>query len=198
MKRTHQVIAAGFFALVLAVGWAVVTANGSSVQSRPRKAVLAEGGAKPGSLPVDLRKASRAEGICHQARVSKVARDRAILFVVRCRGPKEGGLVRFAVQAMRPHSVAAVPLSSYSRHPELDGSGAQAKRGVCVKSGSIVGCRGRSRGAVRVSGRLWPENRSACAVSVLVSAIHPSGCRRGVCQGPLKGRVLARGRPRGC
>lgn len=127
---------------------------------------------------------------------------------------EEPGRIDFTVKCRsrgRPNrsgfSVGRYPLAGKSvrpgfrridHHPMVTGSGAIRPYGTCSRSGSLVDCSARSRGAVTVSGTIWvaPETRCEMGVSVTVAVIRR--CEGHECYAQGAQKFLVTGRPEGC
>jgi hypothetical protein len=75
-----------------------------------------------------------------------VAGEVGVRFVVHCKGPTGGGLVRF--------SVSRSGFAEVCHHPTVTGPGALAAYGLCHRERKqLIDCAARADGAVPVAGR---------------------------------------------
>lgn len=127
---------------------------------------------------------------CWSASVT-VAGEDGVRFMVRCNGPKDGGLVHF--------SVSRSGFTKIGRYPRVSGRGALARHAVCRRERKqVIDCQARAKGAVTVKGLANVVADSRCTEPVSITTVVASKCRGQICPNQASTVELWSDIPRGC
>lgn len=139
------------------------------------------------------------QNACGSAKVITGSRPGALDFMTFCSSSK---VEKVTFVLWRNHPVASnrrEAIMGYQSLPKVEGKGALSGRGKCELKQRFLTCSAKIDGPVAISGRLWTEPRSRCAVTVSLVSVSSSGCeRKKACLGFVKASGLFRGKPRGC
>lgn len=143
-------------------------------------------------------RAAEGRNTCRRARVVVGPSAGAIDFVARCSGSRVDD-VTFVLQRHRLADLSQKEaILGYRRFPRVKGRGGLSRYGRCDLKQEVLTCTAKIDGPVVISGRLWVESESRCAVTVFVTGITVPRCHASACAGVPKLDELFRGRPRGC
>jgi len=137
-------------------------------------------------------------GRCSKAHVALGVHPGTVNFSVWCRGGTPKKVVGFVVtRAIMPYAgvhSGMVLLNSKSQAPGPDAS---VHFGACEFVRGQIACHRLARGKVQLSGKIVMRSH-LCKWPVVITSALPSGDEREGWSGPLRIKVLSKGKPKGC